>query len=171
MKALSIMQPWASLIVGGPRSPGVKATENRCEAVAKWAQRLVGQRIAIHASQRRDGVAFADMRYALTFPASPYFYSIRAGEVPYAEDREFPSGAVIGVATLGRVFGPRDVPLTADERRFYLGGDKFGLRFDGARCFDPVPCKGALGFWTVPEDVERQVHEQLASAATPTEGR
>lgn len=164
MKALSIMQPWASLIVGGPLARGVKRTENRGEAVAKWAQRLVGQRIAIHASKRRDTEAYADMRKAIEVSPT-YFFGVRYEEMPYASEEQYPTGAIVGDATLGRVFRALDVPLTTDERRFYVGGDAWGLRFDDARWFEPVLCKGALGFWTVPDDVERQVNAQIARGA------
>lgn len=154
------MQPWASLIVGGPRARGPKRTENRGRAMASFARQLVGQRIAIHASKRPDVEAFEDM-------ASGCFgFGLRLEEMPYATRAEFPLGAVIGEATLGRVFGPGDA-LTEDEARFYVGNDlcveeTWGLRFDDARWFAPIGCKGALGFWTVPDDVERRLTEQLA---------
>ena len=164
MRALSIMQPWASLIVGGPLRRGVKITENRGRQMAMFARRLVGQRIAIHASKKRDVEAFEDIYhrcFGFGFDAEK--------ECPYSTMGEFPIGAVIGAATLGRVFGPGE-PLTDDEARFYLGnnlgaGDTWGLRFDDARHFAPVPCKGALGFWTLPADVEQQVGMQLKEAA------
>lgn len=159
MKALSIMQPWASLIVGGPRSPGVKRTENRGRAMATFARSLLGQRIAIHASKKPDADAILDMNLG------DFGFGLTPAEMPYALPLDFPLGAVVGVATLGRVFGPGE-PLTDDEARFYVGNDlladdTWGLRFDDARWFAPVPCKGALGFWTVPADVE----EQIARAA------
>ena len=164
MRGLSIMQPWASLIVGGPLAHGVKRTENRGRQMAMFARRLVGERIAIHASKKRDVEAFEDIYhrcFGFGFDAKT--------ECPYATMGEFPTGAVIGVATLGRVFGPGE-QLTDDEGRFYLGNDllsddTWGLRFDEARYFAPIPCKGALGFWTVPADVERQVVEQLTETA------
>jgi hypothetical protein len=159
MKALSIMQPWASLIVGGPLARGPKRTENRGRAMAMFARSLIGQRIAIHASKKPDVDAFEDMALG------NFGFGLRRDEMPYATRADFPLGAIVGVATLGRVFGPGE-PLTDDEARFYLGNDlladdTWGLRFDDARWFSPIPCKGALGFWTVPADVE----EQIARAA------
>lgn len=164
MKALSIMQPWASLIVGGPRAAGVKRTENRGRAMAMFARRLVGQRIAIHASKKRDREAFEDIYhrcFGFGFDAKT--------ECPYTTLGEFPLGAIIGTAMLGRVFGPGE-PVSDDEARFYVGNDLladnvWGLRFDDARHFAPIPCKGALGFWRLPDDVERQMIEQIARAA------
>lgn len=33
---------------------------------------------------------------------------------------------------------------------------------------DPVPCRGALGLWRLPEDVEKAVREQLEAARDVT---
>ena len=165
MKALSIMQPWASLIVGGPLAAGVKRTENRGRAVAMYARKLVGQRIAIHASKKLDIEAFEDIwhrSFGFGFDAKT--------ECPYATMGEFPLGAVIGVATLDRVFGPGDL-ISEDEDRFYIGSDPlrrddaFGLSFGQRRWIEPVPVSGALGFWTLPDDVEAKVREQLERSA------
>lgn len=151
MKTLSIMQPWASLIVGGPLSPGVKRTENRTRVVAMAAHRLVGERIAIHASKKFD----EDGVHSLLGGA----FGFKRTEFPYQTLREFPRGAVVGVAKLERVFDDRDT-LNDDERRFYVGDH--GLSFGERRHIEPVACLGALGFWSLPDDVERRVTEQLA---------
>lgn len=158
MKALSIMQPWASLIVGGPLAPGPKRTENRGRVVAVAAIKFVGHRIAIHASKRLDEHGIHALRAGR--------FGLRPEEVPHDPIAAFPRGAVIGVATLERVFRPGE-PLTEDEARFYVGneprsdGDTFGLSFGDRRWFKPIECKGALGFWQLPTEVERQVEEQL----------
>lgn len=157
MKALSIMQPWASLIVGGPRAAGVKRTENRGRGLAVYARSLVGQRIAIHASKKRDRDAFDDILHR----CFGFGFDAKA-ECPYATMGEFPVGAVVGVATLDRVFAPGET-LNEDEARFYVGndllqdGNTFGLSFGERRWVEPVPCKGALGFWNVPDDVAAQI--------------
>ncbi len=149
MKALSIMQPWASLIVGGRRAAGVKRTENRGRSMAGFARSLVGQRIAIHASKKRDMEAFRDII------DGTFGFGLKRDEIPYTAIAEFPTGAIVGAATLGRVFGPGD-ELTEEEARFYVGndllsdGETFGLRFDDAQWCTPIEgVKGALGFWTV----------------------
>lgn len=157
MRAISIKQPWASLIAGGPLAPGIKRTENRGRAMALWARRLVGEQIAIHASKGRDMEAFEDIWqrcFGFGFDAKT--------ECPYSTMGEFPLGAIIGVATLERVFGPGEA-LTEDEARFYVGndlmqdGDTFGLSFGKRRHIEPIAIGGALGFWTVPDDVAVRV--------------
>ncbi len=170
MKALSIMQPWASLIVGGGLAPGVKRTENRGRGVASAARRLVGNRIAVHASKRLDEDAFraiidhfkarrsviADRLYQTNF------FDLKPDEVPWATPREYPRGAIIGVATIGRIFDDYDV-LGDHERRFFTGDH--GIRLDDARWCAPIECAGALGFWTVPGTHERMLRELLGEHA------
>lgn len=55
------------------------------------------------------------------------------------------------------------VDRTDDERRFFVG--EYGLSFGDRRWFVPIPCKGALGFWRLPADVEQRVRGQLQGAA------
>lgn len=175
MRALTIWQPWASLIVGAPPSydaeptPTQKPIENRdwippCE--------LIGQRVAIHAGKRHDEEAYEDIFRLGSFGP------VRA---PYRRPCDFPLGAVVGVATLDRVIGPlppcliyerrfdpdRVSPaklaswrIDADGRRWFVG--RFGWVFRDARYLVPtVPCKGAQGVWTLPDDVAARVEEQL----------
>lgn len=160
MKALSIMQPWASLIVGGPLHIGVKRTENRSGAMAKWARSIVGERVAIHASKRLDMEAFEDLLDGA--------FNFQRSEFPYRTPREFPVGAIIGAATLDRVFGPGET-LTDDEARFYVGNDlldsgSWGLSFGDRRWFEPIEAKGALGFWAMKPEHTKAVLEQIARA-------
>jgi hypothetical protein len=176
MRALTVWQPFASLIVGAPPSydaeptPPQKPVENRDWAAPRW---LLGERIAIHAGKAMSGdvlESFYDIFKAKVF-----------GEVraPYAKPSLFPLGAVVGVATLDRVIGPlaprliyedrfEDVPqatidswgLDADGLRWFVG--RFGWVFrDRRHLREPVPCKGAQGIWSLtPEDAAR-VEEQL----------
>lgn len=161
MRALSIMQPWTSLIVGGDLSPGVKPIENR---TWRAPANIIGQRIAIHASKKLDVEAFEDLRDGAC--------DIRRHEYPYAKPKEFPTSAVIGVATILRVFEgvpgwmePRHYPadMPKDCKRWYCGPFGFELR-DVVR-LQPIPCGGALGFWTLHTDIERQVVKQLGERA------
>ncbi len=163
MKALSIMQPWASLIVGGPLSPGVKPIENRT-----WRPpaRMIGERFAIHASKKLDLESFAELVH------DELIEGFQRSWWPYAKPKEFPTSAVIGVATLVRVFvgepgwmEPRDYPadMPDDCKRWYGGPVGFELRH--VVRIEPVPCRGALGFWTLPDDVELAVRRQVSPIA------
>lgn len=50
--------------------------------------------------------------------------------------------------------------LTQDERRWWFGGFALVLG-DKKELKRPVPCKGALGLWPLPKDVDAQVRAQL----------
>jgi hypothetical protein len=179
MLALTIWQPFASLIVGSPPTDGCpgappqKPVENR-----DWrpSPKMIGQRIAIHAGKKPDRETL-DL-YEDIFKAKVF------GEVaaPYAKPKLFPLGAVVGVATLDRVIGPlasmsyedrfseasadwiASWGLDADGLRWFVGG--FGWVFrDRQHLVEPVQCSGAQGLWRLPPDVERAVTEQLARAA------
>ena len=57
------------------------------------------------------------------------------------------------------------------QRRFAFGPVIYMLR-DVRKLATPVPCPGKMGFWTLPEDVERAVTSQLISApAESVKGR
>ena len=141
MKALSVQQPWIDAIVCGP-----KAVENRT-----WrpSRDIYGQDIALHASQRFDKHA--------VFPPGCLWMAL-----PECRDFTGRLGAVLAAAALSGYHDARDC-----------------VRPDGTYCTpwsqpgcwhweimevrplaEPVPCKGALGLWRLPEDVEAAVREQ-----------
>jgi hypothetical protein len=130
MRALTLWQPWASAIVSGR-----KRVENR-----PWAPKLIkpGERFAIHAGKRWD----------------------RSGAVACAERgfdlrRAEALGGVIGVATLDRVVrSAADLP--ADQRAWFFGPVGWLLR-DVLTLPRPVPARGMLGLWLLPDDVEAAV--------------
>lgn len=154
MKALSVMQPWASLIVGGPLpQENPKRIENRT-----WdpPRSMIGQRFAIHASKKLDELAFHEL-------LDDDFH-----DFPYRTPREFPRSAIVGVATLAgfirhdSIFAPRELP--ADQERWWSGPVAFLLsdviridRIDGIR--------GALGFWELPAQIEAEVNANIARLA------
>lgn len=84
------------------------------------------------------------------------------------------TGHIVGVATVvGAVYrfltpeyrvvldaGRTVRKLTRDEKRWWFGG--FALVLDDKKELkQPVPCKGALGLWPLPKDVDAQVRAQL----------
>lgn len=63
----------------------------------------------------------------------------------------------------GFTAGTRDPStLAQDQRRWFFGPVGYVLR-DVIALPTPVQCKGALGFWTLPADVEANVREQLGA--------
>lgn len=169
--ALTVWQPWASLIVGAPPSyddkptPPQKPIENR-----GWCppRQLIGQLVAIHAGKKIGAEVLESFHDV--FRAQLY------GEVraPYAKPALFPRGAVVGVATLERVVVTKrgalvdaftrdqwnPVQISDNARRWYTG--EVGWLWRDVRYLaEPVPCSGAQGLWTLPDDVWARVREQL----------
>jgi hypothetical protein len=145
VRALTIWQPWAALIVG---------EQKRVETRA-WAApaSVVGTRVAIHAAKtptnlpvaREQPFAAALMRAAAAGPLNP--------------DEPLPLGAFIGSAVIARVEEMDGLTLTdrfsTEERAFgnYAHGHYAWHLTDVHALARPVPCKGAQGLWTVPPDL------------------
>lgn len=150
MKALTIWQPWATLIM-----VGAKPFEFR-----KWAapRSLVGQRIVIHAGSRkvvRDELRELLMRLTLEKGFGTGLHADKA--VPLLERALtspgiLPLASALGTACLGE---PRKASA------LFKGDTNDSDRIDHAiwawpmqdvQPFEPfVPIRGAQGFWNYPE--------------------
>lgn len=134
MKALTLTQPWATLVI-----LGVKGWETR----SWWPRGIeIGDRIAIHAAKgwTRDDIDFAfDLAARDILPRALH-----------AEpDTDLPRGAVLGTVvftgyrpTVGMVPGEIEAMLGD----YSPGRWAWGLV--SPRAFrEPIPAKGALGLW------------------------
>lgn len=150
MKALTLWQPWATLI-----AIGAKTIETR-----SWGTDYRGP-LAIHAAKRpmRDGEITATMTRALAL----------AG---YESLTELPMGAVVCVCDLIEVFPTAQLELPAPVEQIgvpdseYDFGDlspgRFGWRLANVRALaPPVRCPGARNLW----DVDDSIDPRLAVAA------
>lgn len=133
MKALSILQPWAEVILAG-----YKSVENR-----SWRRDNFPRRFLIHAGKKYDGESECFIISTL----------LEMGNLTYlqADDyakklRTAPRGAILGEATIEQCVGPLQVPREDAPWAFgpwcYLLGNvkRFGV---------PVPYRGELGFFEV----------------------
>ncbi len=139
MKALTLTQPWASLI-----ALGHKHVETR-----SWTTyQHYGGVIAIHAAKGFP-------RYAREFFAEERL----AGRVPPL----IPFSAIVAVARLADCCRTEQVGITDLERRLgdYSPGRWAFLLEEVVALAEPISCRGALGFWTVPTDIEEQVRKVL----------
>jgi len=127
VKALTIYQPYASLICPGP-----KRIENRTWTPPKD---LIGKRIAIHAGKVMDHMSVAAHMDTL----------IRLFGKQFGSD-QLPRGAIVGSAI---VWG--FVTRSTDE--WFHGPIGWSLS-DVRTLSEPVPCRGAQGLWDVPADIE-----------------
>lgn len=147
LKALSMTQPHAQLVV-----EGYKLFETR-----SWGTGYRG-RIAIHASK-----GFPRSSQALLEDGDPIADTLNRAP------GELQRGAIIGLVTIKdclpvSVAFPRYSPDPIEQ----VFGDWSPGRYiwqleDPLRLQRPIPVKGMLGLWAVPQDIAGQVLEQLAA--------
>lgn len=128
MKALSLTQPWAWLVVHGG-----KDIENRT-----WNTKFRGE-FLIHAAK---GMTKADYSSAFLF-AHQVGGAPLAHRIPRHEDLD--RGGIIGVAELFNVQPPR-AHHEARSDAWHMR-EQYGFRLRNVRPLPFLPCKGALSFW------------------------
>lgn len=178
MKALSLTQPWATLI-----AIGAKRIETR-----SWSTRHRGD-IAIHAAKGLGPVGgqrglkeqcgvepFCSVLNAAIKRHGAQYWQGEGVLKRHAEHPFMPLGAIVAVAHLNAVHETSLLlshELEGHEKAFgnYEPG-RFGWLLTNVRALpEPIPCRGALSLWSVPEDVEARVREQLKRVAqtSPTD--
>jgi hypothetical protein len=133
MKAITLRQPWAWAIINAG-----KDIENR-----NWKTHFRG-RVAIHAAA---GMTLSEYEEGCT-----YIKNInRRRRIPAYEDLE--RGAIIGTVEI--------VDCVQDSNSLWFMG-KYGFVLKRPeRLTEPIPCKGALSFWNVPEDIEYRIKQAI----------
>ena len=137
MKAISLLQPWASLLV-----MGVKTMETR-----NWGTKYRGE-ILIHASQGKAGEIFSKENYFKKY-------------IP--DFKKLPFGAIIGVATIIDVVKIESLHmadellnrLTMEEKAFgdYSSGRFAWILEDHKQFKIPIPARGTLSIWEYPGEI------------------
>lgn len=166
MKALSLTQPWATLV-----STGAKCIETR-----SWPTSFRGP-LAIHASKRfpvecRELCAEWPFDEALA----------RVTRDPCNGWYELPRGAIVATCRLVacRMIVRRDQmawPTTSCDRAIarpdepeasfgdYTPGRYAWLLDDVQALSEPIPCRGALQLWDVPDDARGRIAAQMGATA------
>jgi len=139
VKALTLTQPWASLV-----ALGHKQIETR-----SWRTHYRGP-LAIHAAQ-----GFPP--FAREFAAEEYAIGRLTERPPHRSPPRLPRGALVAIVVLDDVRPTEEVALetTGLERRLgdFTSG-RWAWLFDPTKRFvldEPIFCKGALGLWTIPD--------------------
>lgn len=137
-KALSVRAPWWWLILHGG-----KDIENR-----DWPTNYRGT-VLIHASKWwRTIEVLEDMSWG--YPLAQR----HCGRRFTAEDDIRPfGGCIVGMVDIVGCVSASDSPWFFGDYGFHLA-DPVAFR-------EPIPCKGALGFFTVPPDVMERVRAQV----------
>ena len=129
-----MIRPWTWAIVRG-----FKRIENR---TWKPPASIVGQRIALHSGKKYDKESEAFIMDAIS----------AIGGLPIDAEDE----GIVGTAVVrGFLTNPSEIQ-DPEQAQWYFG--PYGWVLDDARPLaEPVPCRGALGLWTVPADIERLI--------------
>lgn len=157
MKALSIRQPWAWLIVrpdlvGAARAAAIASGEIKDIENRSWPTRFRG-RVLVHASKSMTRAEYEDALDPLWSRGGPTI------ELPPFEQLQ--RGGIVGAVTITACIAPAD-----RISKWHVDG-AYGFRLVDARPVPFVECKGALQFFDVPPDVAahlRQMHELGAIA-------
>lgn len=141
MLALTIKQPWASLILHHG-----KDIENR-----KWVfpDHMRGQRIAIHTSARLDRTEYVSAVEHCYFAGIPNF-DLKPMDL-----------------TLGKIIGTIELESFGTNFRspWFTGPIGWKLK-DPIALPEPIPAKGALGLWTISFEIEAEINRQLERIVT-----
>lgn len=159
MKALTIWQPWASLIIAGAKPYEFRGW--------RFPSRMIGERVVIHAATRpmkRDEVwgIIRRLEQGGDEAAVTCLHVERALDIVQPimrggfNPRALPLAAGLGTATLGQ---PKDGFTVAAEFGLDMhvnDSDRdehanWGWPLTDIDCWpDPLPMRGAQGFWTWP---------------------
>ena len=139
MKALSLLQPWASLLVAGR-----KQWETRSWKPSDAMRHILSEQgFLIHASAKFD----SQNKRLLTYPPFMKYYR---------NPDDLPIGMIIGMARLGRVISTFDwkqefIKLEGENEEFEFGNygpNRWAWEILNPVIFEnPIPCKGALSLW------------------------
>jgi hypothetical protein len=162
MKAITMTQPWATLLAVGA---------NRIET-RSWPTNYRGP-LAIH-------TAMAFPKYAVELcRQQPYAGALAAAGYHSAAD--LPRGQIISVGVLDDLLRcdesteksviqqSEDGLLPPHEVAFGdFSAGRFGFVLSGMRVLpSPIPARGMLGLWTVPPATEDQIMTQLGALQAP----
>lgn len=139
MRALTIWQPWATLI-----AHGLKRYEFR-RYRTPW--RLVGQPIAIHAGARKPTTE--DIRSVLnSINGAPFSLGEDARElIETTPLSDYPLGAIIATAVLGEPLSPWEVASASGFSETRDGEFNWAWPLSDVEMIEAIPCKGKQGFW------------------------
>lgn len=140
MKAITLTQPWATLV-----AIGAKKIETR-----SWSTKYRGP-LAIHAGKGLAGMSETDLlAYFHTTPFAEYLFT--AG---YKHPGHLPRGSVIAIGVLTGVTKITATnPPSETEPEFAFGNytpGRFAWHIDDVLQIVPVPARGSLGLWSLPD--------------------
>lgn len=169
MKAITLTQPWASAV-----ALGSKRIETR-----SWSTSYRGP-VAIHAAKGFKVFELLHLNCCWNWIGAMWPTGVRMGNGPTFETT-LPFGAIVAVTNIidcrptgSFTQAELDEPRQPDDKEFghlykwteRQMGDfslgRFGFVLDRVRALKtPVPCRGMLGLWNVPEPIIEQIAVNL----------
>lgn len=153
MKALSIWQPHASLLMSGRFKP----YETR--SWKPWAT-LIGQRIWIHAGKATDDLEtmteyLCDQADGGAIDPAWEAYRAALKQIGFSHLKDMPRGCLLGTAVLAGFRPTEELVEQGYFGNFQPG--RFAWHFvEHDRLETPIPFTGKQGFFEVPEDIHLQ---------------
>ena len=135
MKAITLIQPWATAV------GRYKRIETR-----SWSTSYRGP-LAIHAGKTEDTLFTEVAR------RNGYEFEV------------IPHGVIVSVCNLVDCRPMLEAPSTDEDFFGNFGPGRFGWTLDEFVMFGrPITCRGSLGLWTLPLDIEAQVRAEVMMA-------
>lgn len=155
MKALSIRQPWAWLIVRpdlpiAARAAAIAAGELKDVENRTWPTRYRG-RVLIHASLGMTRAEYED--------AKEFLWAYGGPTIALPPFDQLQRGGIVGVTTVDACVDPAD-----RLSKWHVHGC-YGFHLVGTKPLPFVACKGALQFFDVPRDVDVQLRQMYDTGA------
>lgn len=156
MKALSLTQPWASLVVAG-----AKHFETR-----SWPTKHRGP-LAIHASKHFP----KDCILLCGFPHFKECLELAGYKSPF----DLPTGALVGIAYVTECMEARyalqNTKLKFEDTFGDFGPGRYAWKLkDPWKLDNPIACTGRLGLWNLPEELAADLLAQAKRAKFPSIG-
>jgi hypothetical protein len=149
MKALSIRQPWAWLIVrpdlvGAARAAAIAAGELKDIENRTWPTRFRG-RVLVHASKSMTRAEYED--------AEDPLWALRGPTIQLPPFEQLQRGGIVGVTTIDACVHP------TERTSLWHAEGCHGFRLVDTKPLPFIECKGALQFFDVPADVATQLRQ------------
>lgn len=155
VRALTLYPEWAGAVVRLG-----KRVENRSRPCPPA---MIGQPVALHAGAKRRSLGLSRHDGLGEMVERAGWYQ-RGGDPPATWRRPgedvclagVPVSAIVGLVRVTSCDKPQEGDLSG-----WRAPTLYGWRFDFHPIPYPIPCRGALGFWRVPESAAWHLHPQI----------
>lgn len=157
MKALTVQQPWATLIVGGYKRIETRTRDTKFRGT-----------LAIHAGKSLPCRLGEVRHYGPDFWVERDRSGLLLRSTRLAWPYRLPLGAVVGTAILFQTRSTDSLEYKPPADEIPLGDHspgRWGWYLESARRIKPTACNGALGLWNLPEDVAASIFAQMERAS------